>query len=224
MLVTPVLATLLISAAASLQSPLEKIAAAFAVAHPGTKIVYNFGGSNALARQIENGAPADLLLSAGPIPELPAISTTPFLTNTLVLITRREITTLESIPDLTSDSIRTIAVANPATSPAGAYTAATLDHLNLATALAPKFVLAKDVRQVLTYVATGNADAGFVYATDVTEDVNSVATAPPVSHPPITYQAALIEDTPAARAFLQYLTRQPAQRVFLFHGFTAPSH
>ncbi len=220
MLTTPILATLVISAAASLQAPLEEIAAAFEDAHPDVTIAFNFGGSNALARQIENGAPSDLLLSAGPIPNLEAISITPFLTNSLVLIARREVTTLTSISELQSADVQTIAIANPSTAPAGAYAIATLDHLKLTATLEPKFIFAKDVRQALTYVATGNADAGFVYATDVTNEVRLVGAAPPDSHPPITYQAALIQDTPAARAFLESLSSEPTQTIFQTHGFT----
>ncbi len=217
MLITPLLTTLLVSAAASLQSPLDEIRDAFEASSPDVTVTYNFGGSNALARQIENGAPADILLTAGPIQ---GIDSTPFLSTTLVLIVRRELSFIKSITDLTSDAVQTIALANPATAPAGIYTAATLDHFKLTTALAPRFVLARDVRQVLTYVATGNADAGFVYATDVTDQVHLVTTAPADSHPPITYQAALIQDSFAARAFLDALVSESGQATFLAQGFT----
>ncbi len=218
----PLLATLLVSAAASLQSPLEAIAVAFETAHPGTTITLNVGGSNALARQIENGAPADLLLTAGPIPDLPSVEKVPFLGNTLVLIASRETHFLTKITDLTHPRITTIAIANPATAPAGTYTLATLDHLDLRTTLEPALIYAKDVRQVLTYVATGNAQAGFVYATDVNDQVRLVTPTPEDSHPPITYEATLISNSPEAKAFLNLLLSESAQKIFKTQGFTPP--
>lgn len=223
-----VLASLLISAAASLQPPLEEVASAFEDANRGITISFNFGGSNALARQIENGAPIDLLLSAAaePVEQLveakliSASAITPFLTNTLVLIARKNFPDLATLTDLTAPSVRTIAVGEPATSPAGAYTFEALRHLELLEKLRPKFVYAKDVRQALTWVATGNADAGFVYATDVNDSVRLVTAVPSDLHRPIRTFAALIHDTPESRRFLEFLLAPPASAIFEKHGFT----
>ncbi len=224
------LATLLISAAASLQAPLEEIASTFEAANPDIEISFNFGGSNALARQIENGAPADLFLSAAADPVdrlvgakvIPRSAVTPFLTNTLVLITRTDLSDLDTLNDLTKPSVHTIAIGEPATSPAGAYAFETLRHLNLLEKLRPKFVYAKDVRQALTWVATGNADAGFVYPTDVTDRVRLAATIPPNLHSPIHTVAALIHDTSKSRDFLKFLLSPPALQIFQAHGFQIP--
>jgi molybdate transport system substrate-binding protein len=99
-----------------------------------------------------------------------------------------------------------------------------LTHLGIYDQLKPKFVLAKDVRQVLTYVATGNADAGIVYATDarVSEKVKLIATAPRESHAPVIYPAALINGAhnPApAKEFETFLNGPKAQGVFRKYGF-----
>jgi molybdate transport system substrate-binding protein len=88
-----------------------------------------------------------------------------------------------------------------------------------------RLVLAKDVRQVLAYVETGNADAGIVYATDAltTNGVQVVAVAPEASHDPIVYPAAAIargKHEDAAREFVEFLNSAPARAIFLKHGFT----
>ncbi len=222
-----VLASLLISAAASLQAPLEEVALAFEKQHPEVTINLNFGGSNALARQIENGAPTDLFLSAASEPVDQLVETNvitssavvPFLTNTLVLITRTDLPDLTSLAELTSPSIRTIAIGEPATAPAGAYAFESLQKLGLLEKLRPKFVYAKDVRQALTWVATGNADAGFVYASDVTDRVRQATSIPNNLHKPIRVSAALIRENPDSRRFLEFLLKPDSLAIFEAHSF-----
>ena len=97
------------------------------------------------------------------------------------------------------------------TVPAGKYAQEVLTHLGLYDQLKPKYVLAKDVRQVLTYVATGNADAGIVYITDarISDEVTVIATAAEDSHSPIIYPAAVLKasrNTAAAKSFLEFLS------------------
>jgi len=116
-------------------------------------------------------------------------------------------------------------VGDPASVPAGQYGRQTLIALHLLDKLNSKLVFAKDVRQVLTYVETGNADAGLVYATDTQASgkVRVVATAPDSSHDPIVYPAAVVKGThseEAARKFVEYLGSPAARAIFVKHGFT----
>jgi molybdate transport system substrate-binding protein len=99
-----------------------------------------------------------------------------------------------------------------------------LTHFHLYDPLKPKFVLGKDVRQVLTYVITGNADAGIVYATDAmtTQEVTVVATAPEDSHSPVIYPVAILKgskEADEAKRFLDFLGGTKVQEVFAKYGF-----
>jgi len=146
------------------------------------------------------------------------------LRNSLVLIAPLD-SRLRDFQSLADGSIRSIAVGDPASVPAGQYGRQTLIALHLLDKLNSKLVFAKDVRQVLTYVETGNADAGLVYATDTQASgkVRVVATAPDSSHDPIVYPAAVVKGThseEAARKFVEYLGSPAARAIFVKHGFT----
>ena len=111
------------------------------------------------------------------------------------------------------------------TVPAGQYAKQVLTNMGIYDAVNAKAVLAKDVRQVLTYVETGNVDAGIVYSTDAlsSSKVKVVATAPANSHDPVIYPAAVIKDSKnasAARAFLDFLCGAQATAIFKKYGFT----
>src|SRR4029077_18277176 len=126
--------------------------------------------------------------------------------------------------DLTKAVVKTVAVSEPQTVPAGKYAREVLTHLGIYDQLKPKLVLAKDVRQVLTYVETGNADAGIVYATDsrISKKVIVVATAPEDSHSPVVYPAAVIKNSKnaaGAKALLEFLASEKARTVFQKYGF-----
>jgi molybdate transport system substrate-binding protein len=192
----------------------------------------NLGSSGTLAAQIDQGAPADVFLSAAakPMDELEAnglivVGTRRnLLRNSLVLIAPLD-SKLRDFQGLADSSIRLIALGDPASVPAGQYGRQTLIALHLLDKLNSKFVFAKDVRQVLTYVETGNADAGLVYATDAQASgkVRVVATAPESSHDPIVYPAAVVKGThndEAARRFVEYLGNPAANAIFVKHGFT----
>jgi molybdate transport system substrate-binding protein len=223
---------LTVSAAASLTDAIQEIEASYRHDHPGIELRNNFGSSGTLAREIENGAPVDVFISAAskPMDELQASglvvagSRRNLLRNTLVLIAPQG-SQLSSFQQLAEPSIRSIALGDPASVPAGQYGEQTLAWLHLPGRVRSRLVLAKDVRQVLAYVETGNADAGIVYATDVVTSagVRVVATAPEASHDPIVYPAAAIasgrhED--AAREFVEYLKSEPAKAIFVKRGFT----
>ena len=128
--------------------------------------------------------------------------------------------------DLTQPSVRIIALGEPNTVPAGMYGKQTLEHMSLFSAIEKKIVYANDVRAVLTYVETGNADAGLVYITDAktSRTVRVVAIAPADSHDPIVYPAAVLRNShnaDAAQDFLEFLEQSDARDVFQKYGFAS---
>ena len=222
-----------VSVAASLQNSMTELAPVFEQSQPGMKLRFNFGGSGTLQQQIERGAPADVFFSAAPKPMdalagkglIVASTRRDILRNRIVLIAPRASTAPGSFEDLSAPAIKLIALGDPASVPAGDYGRQVLESLNLWTSAQPKLVLAKDVRQVLTYVETGNAEAGIVYATDASESgkVRVASTAPEGSHSPVIYPAAVIaasRNQTAARAFVEFLAGSRAREVFTRHGFT----
>jgi len=223
---------LTISAAASLKDSLAEVETSYKQSHSNISFDNNFGSSGSLAIQIDQGAPVDIFLSAAAKPMddlnskglIVAATRRNLLRNSLVLIVPLD-SQLKDIQGLTSSAIRVIALGDPASVPAGQYGQQTLTALHLFDGLKAKFVFAKDVRQVLTYVETGNADAGLVYATDarVSGKVRVVAAAPESTHDPIVYPAAVVKgsrNADAARLFLNYLGSAPARAIFEKYGFT----
>lgn len=222
--------TLTLSVAASLQDSIIEIEAAYQHDHP-IEFRNNFGASGTLAREIEQGAPVDALISAGAEPMnqlqsqglLDTPSRTNLLRNSLVLIAPSG-SALKSFDDLAKKQVRTVALGDPGSVPAGRYGEETLRSLHLYDRLGSKVVLGKDVRQVLTYVETGNADAGLVYATDamISHRVQVVAVAPENSHDPILYPIAGIKTSLnplAVRGFIAFLRSPVARTIFERHGF-----
>ena len=229
-----------VSAAISLKDALDELGPIFQVQQhrknggSGTAVTFNYGGSGTLARQIEQGAPVDVFFSAAEkqMDELAAqgliVADTrrDLVGNALVLIAPAQSTALHSFQDLSNAAVKTIALGETSTVPAGMYARQTLEHLGLFAAVEKKIVYAKDVRAVLTYVETGNADAGLVYQTDANTStkVRVVAVAPADSHDPILYPAAVLRDAKdeaAARAFVEFLQGPDARTVFQKYGFTS---
>jgi len=148
------------------------------------------------------------------------------LGNDLVLVTAKDSidnTIITSLSDLNKPEVKQIGVGTPETVPAGKYTQEALTNLGYWDSLKPKFVFAKDVKQVLAYVETGN-DAGFVYLSDskASEKVDVLINLPENSHEPIIYPAAIIADTnnrEAAEEFLEYLQTSEAKQIFTKYGF-----
>ncbi len=224
--------SLSISAAASLRDAITEVEASYKLTHTRLEFQNNFGSSGTLAVQIDQGDPADVFISAAakPMDDLEAkgliVAATRrnLLQNTLALITPLD-STLKGFQDLTAASVRTIALGDPASVPAGQYGRQTLASLHLLDQLSTKLVLAKDVRQVLAYVETGNADAGLVYATDarISSKVRVVAIAPDSAHDPIVYPVAVLKGTHnevEARDFVESLRSPAARAIFVKYGFT----
>jgi molybdate transport system substrate-binding protein len=221
-----------VSAAASLKDAIIEAETAYKQSHAKIDFANNYGSSGTLAAQIDQGAPVDLFISASskPMDELQAkgmiVAETRrnLLKNTLVLIVPLD-SRLKDFQELTDRTIHVIALGDPASVPAGQYGNQTLTALHLLDAIKNKFVLAKDVRQVLTYVETGNADAGIVYATDALTSgkVRVVAVAPEWTHDAIIYPTAVIRgghSEVAARRFVEYLNSPVAHTIFMKRGFT----
>jgi molybdate transport system substrate-binding protein len=226
-----------VSAAISLKDALDQLGREFERDHPGAKITFNYGASGTLQHQIEQGAPVDIFFAAAQ-KQMDALQSAGLIidetrhdivANDLVLIAPSATDDIHSFQDLAKSGVKTIALGEPETVPAGMYAQQTLEKLNLWDAVKKKAVYAKDVRQVLTYVATGNADAGLVYRTDAqtSPKVRTIFTAPPSSHDPIVYPAAVLKsskDQAAARAFLQFLETPHALEIFKTYGFNDPNN
>ncbi|WP_419181276.1 molybdate ABC transporter substrate-binding protein [Fictibacillus nanhaiensis] len=222
---------LTISAAASLQDVLNKIATQYEKEHPNISITYNFGGSGALKQQISNGAPVDLFFSAAEdkfdqlVKEglIEKNQGTDLVGNELVLVVRKDSTqNIKEFEDL--PKVKKMAIGTPETVPAGKYAVETLERLNLLEEVEQKIVYAKDVRQVLTYVETNNVDAGIVYKTDamISSKVKIAADAKEDTHSPIIYPVGIIKDTShkkEAEQFYNYLQKEGTLKTFEKFGF-----
>jgi molybdate transport system substrate-binding protein len=226
-----------VSAAISLKDALDQLGREFERDHPGAKITFNYGASGTLQHQIEQGAPVDIFFAAAQ-KQMDALQSAGLIVtetrhdivaNDLVLIAPSSSDDIHTFQDLAKSGVKTVALGEPETVPAGMYAQQTLEKLNLWDAVKKKAVYAKDVRQVLTYVATGNADAGLVYRTDAqtSPKVRTIFTAPPSSHDPIVYPAAVLKnskDSAAAGAFLKFLETAHALEIFKTYGFNDPNN
>ncbi|MUT68024.1 molybdate ABC transporter substrate-binding protein [Paenibacillus sp. NEAU-GSW1] len=225
---------LLVSAAASLQDSLDEIEIAYEKANPDINLTFNYASSGTLQKQIEQGAPADLFFSAGK-KQMDALvkqglisESKTLLKNELVMvIPSNSKKTFMTIKQLTDKGIKKIAIGQPESVPAGQYAKEALTARKVWDSLEPKLVLAKDVRQVLTYVETGNVDAGFVYKTDAltSTKVKIALKISPSVHTPIVYPAGIVKETKhstEAKAFYAYLQTKAATSVFEKYGFKLP--
>ncbi len=215
---------------------MEDLQPVYSLTHAGAKLTFNFGSSGMLAQQIEHGAPADVFLSAAPKPMdelesrglLAPGTRRELLRNHLVLITPKDRPGRLDFPELTLPRVKLIALGDPDSVPAGDYGRQVLIAFGVWEQVRPKLVLAKDVRQVLSYVQTGNAEAGIVYATDVlgSEAVQVSATAPENTHLPVIYPVAVLKqsrNSSAARAFIAFLAGPQATAAFARRGFVPAS-
>jgi len=220
-----------VSAAMSLKDVAEELKAVYTGQHAGVDIVYNFAASGTLQKQIEEGAPVDLFISAGE-PSMDALaekdliidgSRRDLLENEMVLIAG-EASSLTGFQDLADQGVSKISIGMPEAVPAGKYARDVLTALKLWDKVANKLVLAKDVRQVLTYVESGNVDAGIVYRTDALagKNIKIVAPAPDGSHEPVIYPMAIIKTTrhqKEAEELADFFTSDEAARVFVKYNF-----
>lgn len=232
---TPVAAQppgLVVSVAASVSDALDEIARLYRAA-TGVTVSVNAGGSNALARQIIEGAPASLFLSADAA-QMDAVekagrivigTRTTLLTNELALVAPRDSTTTAA--QVMDGSIRRLAMGEPAAVPAGVYGRRWLEGQQVWERVSPKVVPFPTVRAVLMAVQAGRVDAGIVYRTDaMTAAVRVIATVPAKEHPylDVTYPVSVIKGPTEAEArkFLEFLKGPAARAVFDKKGFGRP--
>ncbi len=228
-----------VSAAISLKNAFEEIGKTYETKNRGTKVVFNFGASGDLARQIEGGAPVDVFASAAQKDMNDAEARgvispgtrTNFAANSVVLIVPRSSRVpIKSFGDLQSENVKKIAIGDPGTVPAGRYAEDVLTYYKMISGLKDKLVFTENVRQVLDYVARNEVDAGIVYSTDAMIRRNEVAiaaTAPEASHKPVVYPIAMVkasQNSEQAKAFIALVTSPEGKRVLAKYGFKAVGH
>jgi len=221
-----------LSAAISMKDAITVLRDMYTRKNPAVDVMVNFGSSGMLQKQIEEGAPVDIFISAGK-KQMDALSArrlivpetrSDLLGNEIVLVVAREKKgAIRSFADL-PDKAKSISIGQPETVPAGKYGKETLVSLKLWDGVKSKVMFAKDVRQVLSYVESGNMDAGLVYLTDTVamKSGSVVATAPKGSHSPIVYPMAAVKDgrnRAAALKFMEFLKSAEAAKVFSGYKF-----
>jgi molybdate transport system permease protein len=222
--------SVLILAAASTTDAIEEIAHQFEQAHPDVTIRTSFGASSTLAKQIASGAQADLFLSASTqwadvLQEKNLLARRhDLLGNRLVVVVPADSALKIAVPaDLARAQVQRLALADPTAVPAGVYAREALERLGLWQQLESRVASGADVRQALDFVATGAADAGIVYASDIAaqEKVRIACELPAELSADIRYPLVLLKDANlAAEELYDYLLSAPAQRVFEHFGFS----
>ncbi|WYP27262.1 molybdate ABC transporter substrate-binding protein [Alkalihalobacillus sp. FSL W8-0930] len=219
-----------VMAAASLTDALEEMKPTYEEEHH-VKLVINYGSSGKLREQITQGAPADLFLSASAtdmnqLMENDEIEeSSNLLMNRLVLIATPEVTdSLQDVQDLSNEQLKKISIGQPESVPAGRYSKQALESLSLWDEVEDRLIYGSDVRQVLTYVETGNADAGLVYETNArtSSSVELIDIIPEDTHDPIHYPIGLLKEAAnkePAVDFYDYLQTEEALNVFESYGF-----
>ncbi len=225
-------ALVLVFAAASLTDALTAIGAAWEKGGGG-KIAFNFASSSTLARQIREGAPADLFLSADE-DQMDALEEAGLvapgtrrsvLSNALVVIVPEESRTeISSARDLADARVRRLALAEPHSVPVGVYSKKFFESSGLWSSVAGKVIPTENARATLAAVESGNVDAGVVYRTDalISRRVRIAFEVPAASGPAISYPFALVQGAPRekeARRFLAYLGSAAARELFVRYGF-----
>ncbi|BAY24203.1 molybdenum ABC transporter, periplasmic binding protein [Calothrix sp. NIES-2100] len=188
-----------------------------------------------MQQQIEQGAPADIFISAGK-KQVDALEEKGLLLagtrsilakNRLVLIVPKSVVGITSFYNLKDSKIKKIAIGEPRSVPAGQYAEQVLQKLKILPQVKSKLVYANNVRQVLASVESGNADAGLVYITDakISDKVKVVVAADEKYHSPIVYPLAVLKsskNSDAAKEFAKFLTSSQAKAVLQKYGFILP--
>lgn len=225
-------ATITIFAAASLTDALKEIAAGYRQ-RTGDHVVFNFSASSFLARQIEEGAPADIFFSAdeAKMDQLAKAGLivketrkSPLSNSLVIVVSREKGADIHSPRDLATDKVKRLALGETQTVPAGIYAKEYLQKQKLWSAVQSKVVPTENVRAALAAVEGENAEAGIVYKTDaaISQKVRVAFEVPPSESPAISYPIALLRDAKepgAARRFLDHLDTPAARGVFEKFGF-----
>jgi molybdate transport system substrate-binding protein len=233
---TPVLgrSELKVAAAISLMPLLEDVLPAYR-SHSGLGVSVTYGASGTLSRQLFQGAPIDIFLSGAPehIDALEKAGHTVSGTRVeiargaMVLVTPSGKNLIKGFSDLALPAVKRVAIGNPKTVPAGAYGMEILTHLGLMPGLGPRLIHAGHARQALSYVESGDADAGIVYKSDAinSSKVQIAATADPVWSRPVRYEAVILRrtmDLNAAETLLHFLGGSVVRSAVATRGFSSP--
>lgn len=223
--------TVNISAAASLTEALNEIQTLYNK-NSKDSLQFNFGGSGSLQKQIQEGAPCDIFISAATKNMdnlakeslIEEATRKDLLGNTLTLIASKEKADQVKLDTLTGEEIKSMAIGEVETVPAGSYGKQTLETMGIWEEVQSKLIFAKDVKQVLEYVDTGNVDCGFVYKSDALELKTGIVVAdvPENDHEPIVYPAAMMknaQEKEGAKNFYAFLETTEAKDVFEKYGF-----
>jgi molybdate transport system substrate-binding protein len=225
---------LIVSAAISLTNAFEEIGKNFQEKHKNVRVLFNFGGSGDLSRQIIGGAPVDVFASASSKDMddldkrnmLLKNTRINFAGNAVVLIAPANAAfNLTSFNDLKKGEIKRIAIGNPKTVPAGRYAEEVLKYFNLLEAVKDKLIFAENVRQVLDYVARGEVDAGIVYSTDAGIKADRVKIAVEASekcHNPVVYPIAVIRGSKKeilGKEFISAVVSPEGKQLMKKYGF-----
>ena len=226
-----------VAAAISMKEALTDAAAAWKT-QSGNDVQFAFGSSGAMSAQIRNSHGIDLFVSAAAKQMddlqkdqlIDVQSRRDIASNALVLVVPADATLVpRAFSELANPAIHRIAIGERRTVPAGEYAVTLLTNLKLVEAVRSKLVYGANVRQVLTYVERGEADAGIVYATDAREagdHVKLAVTADGQECPPIEYPAAVVatsEHATAAQQFLAFLVSEAGQKILATRGFLPPA-
>jgi molybdate transport system substrate-binding protein len=230
------LLAVLVSAAISLKGPLTEAAKQFDASFPGEPVTFTFGGSGELAAQIVSGAPVDVFFSASPVDmervaaagRIEVATRVAIARNRLVVIVPAGSAPPTELRGLLDPRFRRIAIGNVKTVPAGRYAKDALVASGVLGRVETRFVYGENVRQVIDLVARGEADAGFVYATDLPLGGDHIDLAFEISenlHKPIVYEGAVVAGAKAAargREFLTFVTSAPGREMLVKRGFLPP--
>jgi molybdate transport system substrate-binding protein len=222
-----------VSAAASLTDVLTELSRTYEKSHSRSSIKTSFAGSSTLAKQIENGAPVDIFISADKdwadyLEQRNLLTKTTradLLTNELVVIAplnRTQAITMARDFDLVASFDGKLCTGDPGYVPVGKYARQALSYYGWWSALQARLVGTEDVRTALAFVERGECALGIVYKTDalLSKKVTVVASFPPESHLPIVYPGGLTKNaSPEAHAFWQFLQSAEAAQVFVRYGF-----
>lgn len=224
---------ILILAAASLTDVLTELANNYKE-ETGTEVIFSFASSGALQTQIEAGSPADIFFSAAKkqmdaLQEKDLIDTETrkdLLENKVVLITPSNSTlNIKSFTDITNADITKIGLGEPKSVPVGQYSEEILSNLSILDAAKQKAVYGSDVRNVLSWVETGEVDCGIVYATDakIAKNVNIISEAPEGTHKKVIYPISIVKSSvnkEEAKKFIDYISTDKSIETFKNYGFT----
>ncbi|MEI0557180.1 molybdate ABC transporter substrate-binding protein [Brachyspira intermedia] len=224
---------ILVLAAASLTDVLTELANNYKT-ETGTTVTFSFASSGALQTQIEAGSPADIFFSAAQkqmdaLQEKDLIDTDTrkdLLENKVVLISPTNSTlNIKSFTDMTNANVTKVGLGEPKSVPVGQYSEEILSNLSILDTVKQKAVYGSDVRNVLSWVRTGEVDCGIVYATDaqIANDINIIAEAPEGTHKKVIYPIAIVKSSAnkeEAKKFIDYISNDKAAEAFKNYGFT----